>query len=77
MTAATMDVALARNRDFAAARRHEGIGMFPITTFLITCIDPRVDPPVPSPTADQDLHHGAGPGAGRSPGAHRLPATKG
>jgi carbonic anhydrase len=44
MTAATMDVALARNRDFAAARRHEGVGMFPITTFLITCIDPRVDP---------------------------------
>jgi len=44
MSSATMDLALARNRDFAAARRHEGVGMFPISTFLITCIDPRVDP---------------------------------
>lgn len=41
---ANMGLALARNREFAAARRHEGIAMFPVTMFVIACIDPRVDP---------------------------------
>lgn len=42
----TVDIlsVLARNRDFAATRGHEGVVMFPMTMFVITCIDPRVDP---------------------------------
>lgn len=40
-----IDSALARNRDFAAARRHEGAVVFPnLRLFVITCLDPRVDP---------------------------------
>jgi carbonic anhydrase len=41
---ASVGLALARNREFAAARRHEGVVMFPVTMFVITCVDPRVDP---------------------------------
>jgi carbonic anhydrase len=40
-----VDVALARNRAFAAAGGHEGAGVFPsLRLFVITCLDPRVDP---------------------------------
>lgn len=40
-----MDAALARNRAFAAAGRHEGAVVFPnLRLFVITCLDPRVDP---------------------------------
>ena len=40
-----MDVALARNRAFAAAGGHEGAVVFPsLRLFVITCLDPRVDP---------------------------------
>jgi carbonic anhydrase len=38
-------VALARNRAFAIAARHEGAVVFPrLRLFVITCLDPRVDP---------------------------------
>jgi carbonic anhydrase len=38
-------VALERNRAFAAARGHEGAVVFPnLRLFVITCLDPRVDP---------------------------------
>jgi carbonic anhydrase len=37
--------ALARNRAFAAAGGHEGAAVFPnLGLFVITCMDPRVDP---------------------------------
>lgn len=40
-----LDVALARNRAFAAADGHEGATVLPaLRLFVITCIDPRVDP---------------------------------
>ena len=40
-----IDVALERNRAFAAARGHEGALVFPtLRLFVITCLDPRVDP---------------------------------
>jgi carbonic anhydrase len=40
-----VDVALARNRAFAAAGGHEGAVVFPhLCLFVITCLDPRVDP---------------------------------
>ncbi len=40
-----MDTALERNRAFAAAGGHEGAVVFPnLRLFVITCLDPRVDP---------------------------------
>ena len=37
--------ALERNRDFAAANGHEGAVVFPdLGLFVVTCLDPRVDP---------------------------------
>jgi len=40
-----MGVALERNRAFAAAGGHEGALVFPtLRLFVITCLDPRVDP---------------------------------
>jgi carbonic anhydrase len=43
--AANIDTALARNRAFAAAGGHEGAVVFPnLRLFVITCLDPRVDP---------------------------------
>jgi carbonic anhydrase len=40
-----IDAALARNRVSAAAGRHEGAVVFPeLRLFVITCLDPRVDP---------------------------------
>ena len=40
-----IDSALERNRTFAAARGHEGAVVFPdLRLFVITCVDPRVDP---------------------------------
>ena len=40
-----VDLALARNRGFAAAGGHEGAVVFPkLRLFVITCLDPRVDP---------------------------------
>jgi carbonic anhydrase len=43
--AANMESALARNRAFAAAGGHEGAVVFPtLGLFVITCLDPRVDP---------------------------------
>jgi carbonic anhydrase len=40
-----IDSALARNRAFAAAGGHEGAVVFPnLRLFVITCLDPRVDP---------------------------------
>jgi carbonic anhydrase len=45
MTTANIDLALERNRTFAAARGHEGAVVFPnLRLFVITCLDPRVDP---------------------------------
>jgi carbonic anhydrase len=39
------DSALARNREFAAAGGHRGAVVFPnLRLFVITCLDPRVDP---------------------------------
>jgi carbonic anhydrase len=39
------DIALARNRAFADAGGHEGAVVFPhLRLFVITCLDPRVDP---------------------------------
>jgi carbonic anhydrase len=44
-TAGSLDVALARNRAFAAAGGHEGAVVFPnLRLLVITCLDPRVDP---------------------------------
>ena len=40
-----MDAALERNRAFAGAGGHEGAVVFPnLRLFVITCLDPRVDP---------------------------------
>jgi carbonic anhydrase len=40
-----IDVALERNRAFAADGGHEGAVVFPkLRLFVITCLDPRVDP---------------------------------
>jgi carbonic anhydrase len=40
-----IDTALARNRAFAAAGGHQGAVVFPtLRLFVITCLDPRVDP---------------------------------
>jgi carbonic anhydrase len=45
MTAANIDPALERNRAFAAAGGHQGAVVFPdLRLFVITCLDPRVDP---------------------------------
>jgi len=45
MTTATVDPALERNRAFAAAGGHQGAVLFPnLRLFVITCLDPRVDP---------------------------------
>jgi carbonic anhydrase len=42
---ANIDAALERNRTFAAAGGHEGAVVFPnLRLFVITCLDPRVDP---------------------------------
>jgi carbonic anhydrase len=43
--AGNLDVALERNRVFAAAGGHEGAVVFPtLRLYVITCLDPRVDP---------------------------------
>ena len=40
-----VDSALERNRSFAAAGGHQGAVMFPnLRLFVVTCLDPRVDP---------------------------------
>ena len=40
-----VDRALERNRAFAAAGGHQGAVMFPnLSLFVVTCLDPRVDP---------------------------------
>src|SRR4051812_23480017 len=40
-----IESALARNRAFAAACGHEGAVVFPnLRLFVVTCLDPRVDP---------------------------------
>jgi carbonic anhydrase len=45
MTTANIDPALERNRAFAAAGGHQGAVVFPnLRLFVITCLDPRVDP---------------------------------
>ncbi len=42
---ANIDLALERNRAFAAAGGHEGAVVFPkLRLFVVTCLDPRVDP---------------------------------
>ncbi len=42
---ANIESALARNRAFAGAGAHEGAVVFPrLRLFVITCLDPRVDP---------------------------------
>jgi len=42
---ANIESALERNRAFAAAGGHEGAVVFPnLRLFVITCLDPRVDP---------------------------------
>src|SRR6201995_4593144 len=44
-SAGNINAALARNREFAAAGGHEGAVVFPnLRLFVITCLDPRVDP---------------------------------
>lgn len=43
--AGSVETALERNRAFAAAGGHEGAVVFPnLRLFVITCLDPRVDP---------------------------------
>ena len=43
--AASIESALERNRAFAAAGGHEGAVVLPnLRLFVITCLDPRVDP---------------------------------
>jgi carbonic anhydrase len=43
--AANIETALERNRAFAAAGGHQGAVVFPnLRLFVITCLDPRVDP---------------------------------
>jgi carbonic anhydrase len=45
MSASNIDLALERNRTFAAADGHVGAVVFPsLRLFVITCLDPRVDP---------------------------------
>jgi carbonic anhydrase len=45
MATANIDPALERNRAFAAAGGHRGAVVFPnLRLFVITCLDPRVDP---------------------------------
>lgn len=45
MITANIDTALERNGTFAAAGGHEGAVVFPsLRLFVITCLDPRVDP---------------------------------
>jgi carbonic anhydrase len=45
MTELGIDSALTRNRAFAAAGGHEGAVVFPnLRLFVISCLDPRVDP---------------------------------
>jgi carbonic anhydrase len=45
LTPGNLDTAIDRNRSFAAAGRHEGAVVFPkLRLFVITCLDPRVDP---------------------------------
>jgi carbonic anhydrase len=45
VTAANIDPALERNRAFAAGGGHKGAVVFPnLRLFVITCLDPRVDP---------------------------------
>ena len=45
MTQANIDLALERNRTFAAAGGQEGAVVFPnLRLYVITCLDPRVDP---------------------------------
>jgi carbonic anhydrase len=45
MTTANIDPALERNRTFAAAGGHDGATVLPnLRLFVITCLDPRVDP---------------------------------
>ena len=42
---AGIDTALDRNRSFAAAGGHQGAVVFPnLRLFVVTCLDPRVDP---------------------------------
>jgi carbonic anhydrase len=42
--AGSLEIALARNRAFAAARGHEGAVVVPhLRLFVVTCLDPRVD----------------------------------
>jgi carbonic anhydrase len=44
-TMTSIDTVLERNRAFAAAGGHEGAVVFPrLRLFVITCLDPRVDP---------------------------------
>ncbi len=44
-TPANIEPALARNRAFAAAGGHEGAVVFPnLRLFVVSCLDPRVDP---------------------------------
>jgi carbonic anhydrase len=44
-SASNIASALARNRAFAAAGGHEGAVVFPnLRLFVVTCLDPRVDP---------------------------------
>jgi carbonic anhydrase len=43
--AANLEAALQRNRAFAATGAHQGAVVFPnLSLFVITCLDPRVDP---------------------------------
>jgi carbonic anhydrase len=43
--AGNLDIALERNREFAAAGGHVGAVVFPaLRLYVITCLDPRVDP---------------------------------
>src|ERR1700731_4193805 len=45
MTSTNIDPVLERNRAFAAAGGHEGAVVFPrLRLFVVTCLDPRVDP---------------------------------
>jgi carbonic anhydrase len=45
MTAMNIALALERNRAFAARKGHQGAVVFPnLRLFVITCLDPRVDP---------------------------------
>jgi carbonic anhydrase len=45
MTSTNIDPVLERNRAFAAAGGHDGAVVFPkLRLFVVTCLDPRVDP---------------------------------